>query len=364
MARVINFNPGPSTLPRTALDRARDELIEYGDSGMSVLEMSHRSPEFLEIHEGATCLVRRLLDLPEVYRVLFLQGGASLQFAMLPMNLLHASPSAGYVITGAWARKAWQEARTVAGDAARAAASTEDRGFDRLPSAGEIDVRDGDAYLHVTSNNTIHGTQWQTFPDTGDVPLVGDMSSDLMSRPVEVRPFGLIYAGAQKNLGPAGVTVVILRDDVLAECREDLPSYLSYRVHVAKGSLFNTPPCFAIYMLRNVLARLEEEGGLEAAARRNREKADLVYGCIDRHGGFYRGTVYDPRHRSWMNATFRLPDEDLEQRFVEAARREGMVGLQGHRSVGGIRASLYNAVSLDDTRSLVSFMEAFARRNG
>jgi phosphoserine aminotransferase len=362
--RVMNFFAGPAGLPLPALTRARDELLDFSGSGMSVMEISHRSKEYEAVHDEAIALVRELFSVPEGFKVLLLQGGASLQFAMAPMNFLHGGKCADYVISGKWAQGAYKEAKLAAGDAARVAASTESEGFRRLPRAAEIKLTPGAAYVHVTSNNTVYGTQWRAFPDTAGVPLVADMSSDIMWRPLDVRPFGLIYAGAQKNLGPSGLVVVIMREDFLATAREDLPSMLRYKVHAAKNSLHNTPPTFSIYILRNVLAHYKAMGGLPAMQAQNEEKGRLLYGCIDAHAGFYRGYVSEKADRSLMNVTFSLPTPELDAAFVAEAKKNGMIGLKGYRDVGGIRVSMYNAVRVEDVVALVGFMEEFERKHG
>ncbi len=364
MARVINFYAGPAGLPLPALERAQKELLDFEGTGMSVMEISHRAKEYDAVHNEAIALVRELLGVPESYKILLLQGGGNLQFGMLPMNLLHGGRVADFVVTGNWAKKAYKEAQIVAKDAAKLAASTESEKFTRLPSQEELKLTPGAAYVHFTSNNTIYGTQWFDFPKTGSVPLACDMSSDFLWRKFDVAPFGFIYAGAQKNLGPSGVTVVLIREDLLAQCREDLPSYLRYKIHADKNSLFNTPPCFGIYILRNVLAYNKSIGGLATIEKNNREKGRLLYGCIDAHSDFYRGTVKVKEHRSLMNVTFRLPSEELDAKFVAESKKAGMIGLKGYRDVGGIRVSMYNAVTVENVKTLVSFMEEFARKNG
>ncbi len=362
MSRVWNFYAGPATLPLPAVERARADLPEWEGTGMSVMEISHRSKEYDALHHEAMDLMKELLGLDEDHEVLFLQGGASLQFAMLPMNFIPPGGSADYVITGSWSKKALKEARIVA--SARVAATTEEDGrFTRVPRPEELDLDPNAAYVHITSNNTIAGTQWHEFPDTGDVPLVADMSSDLLWRPFDANRFSLIYAGAQKNLGPSGVTVVIVRKSWLERANEGLPTLLSYATHVEKQSLYNTPPTFAIYMVRNVLAWVKERGGLEAMERRNRQKADRLYGVIEAFPEFYRCPV-EKASRSVMNVVFRLPTEELEARFVAEARDAGFVGLKGHRSVGGCRASIYNAMEPEGVEALARFMEEFARSNG
>jgi phosphoserine aminotransferase len=359
--RIHNFNPGPAALPFPVLEEIRESFLNYKGSGMSIVEMSHRSKEFEAILNDAVLRTKRLLKLDGQFHVLFMQGGATLQFAMVPMNFLADGRSADYVNTGTWSANAIKEAR-ILNKPIHVVASSEDKQFTYIP--GPIAFNPDAAYAHITSNNTIRGTQWSRFPDTRGVPIIADMSSDCMSRPFDAKPFGLIYAGAQKNLGPAGVTLVIVRDDMLARVPENLPVMLKYTTFSAKNSLYNTPPCFAIYAVQLVLKWIEETvGGLDKMASVNRLKADRIYGCIDASGGFYRGTA-EPASRSQMNITFRLTGEDLEKRFLEEATKNGLGGLKGHRSVGGCRASLYNAVSLEAVDALVEFMTSFAKRNG
>jgi phosphoserine aminotransferase len=361
MPTVFNFNAGPAVLPPGVLEQARDELLDYQGRGLSILEMSHRSREFEAINAQAEARFKRLLGVGDGYRVLFLQGGASLQFAMVPLNFLPAGATADYLLTGAWAEKAYEEAAALG--RARAAASTKADGYRRVPRPGEIDLGTSAAYVHLTSNETIQGIQWHAFPDVGGRPLVADMSSDILSRPLDAGRFALIYAGAQKNLGPSGVTAVLLRESWLAEANRGVPTMLRYATHVKSNSLYNTPPTFAVYVLNLVLQWVEQLGGLPAMAERNARKAATVYEAIDRSGGFYRGHAL-PESRSLMNVTFRLPSEALEKQFLAEAQAAGMVGLAGHRSVGGVRASLYNAVGPEACGALASFMDEFARRHG
>lgn len=356
--RVHNFYAGPAALPLAALERAQAELLNFAGTGMSVMEISHRAKPFIALQDEAESLVRELLGVPANYKVLFLQGGASLQFGMVPMNLLSAGRRADYVLTDDWSKKALKEAKRFG--ATQVVATSEETKFDRIPA--DIPVNADAAYLHVTSNNTIVGTQFQRFPDTGAVPLIADMSSDIMGRPLDVSKFGLIYAGAQKNLGPSGVTLVIVRDDLIEAGNPDLTTMLSYKTHAEAGSMYNTPPTFGIYMLRNVLDWIKSEGGLSGMADRNARKAEAIYGAIDRHAGFYEGHA-TPESRSVMNVTFRLP-EALEKPFIQSAEAEGFIGLAGHRSVGGCRASIYNAVSVESVQALSQFMDEFARKNG
>jgi len=357
--RVINFNPGPAALPLPVLEEIQEELLNYKGCGMSVLEISHRSDTFTSIIEDAEKRLRRLMGLNDDYAVLFLQGGASFQFAMIPMNLMHGDQVADYINTGTWSTKAIKEAQ-IQGKNVNVVASSEDKNFSYIPK--NINFTRDAVYVHITSNNTIKGTQWAEFPDTGGVPIVSDMSSDILSRKIPVEKFGLIYAGAQKNLGPAGVTVVIIRKDLLELCADDLPTMLKYKTFAEKKSLFNTPPCFAIYVVQLVLKWLEETvGGVEKVEEINRQKAKILYDLID-SSDFYRGTA-EPDSRSMMNVTFRLPTPELEAQFIEEAAANGLAGLKGHRSVGGCRASIYNATSLSAVQTLVDFMDSFAKKH-
>ena len=358
--RIHNFNAGPAALPLSVLEEIQTGFLNFKGSGMSIAEVSHRSKWFDEVIEDAVARVRRLLKLDDHFHVLFLQGGASLQFSMIPMNLLPEGRSADYVNTGTWATKAIKEAG-IQGKEVKVVASSEDKNFSYIPK--EISFSPGAAYAHITSNNTIKGTQWASFPDTGGVPLVCDMSSDIMSKPFDPSPFGLIYAGAQKNLGPAGATLVIIREDMLERVPKGLPTMLKYTTFVEKNSMYNTPPCFAVYTIQLVLKWLEDTiGGLETMEKANREKADLLYRAID-ESEYYRGTA-EKESRSLMNVTFRLPSEDLEKQFVQQAQEHGLGGLKGHRSVGGCRASIYNATTQEAIKALIGFMEEFARKNG
>jgi phosphoserine aminotransferase len=359
-ARIHNFNPGPAALPIAVLEQVRQEFTDFKGSGMSITEVSHRSPVFEEVLNDAVARLRRLLNVPDNFKVLFLQGGASSQFAMVPMNLIPSGTVGEYVNTGSWSKKAIKEAEILK-KGYKVVASSEDKGFTYIPK--NVSATAGAAYLHFTSNNTIEGTQWTEFPDANGVPLISDMSSDMLCRPFDVRPFGLIYAGAQKNLGPAGVTVVLIRDDMLERTTEDVPTMLRYTIHAQKNSLYNTPPCFAVYVVQLVLKWIEETvGGLQAMEKLNREKAKLLYKCIDEMD-LYRGTA-ESDSRSMMNVTFRMADEKLEKQFLAEAGQNGLGGLKGHRSVGGCRASIYNAVDKKAVQALVDFMTAFARKNG
>ncbi|WP_100371931.1 3-phosphoserine/phosphohydroxythreonine transaminase [Bacillus sp. FJAT-45037] len=357
---VYNFNAGPSALPKSVLEKAQRELLNFDDTGMSVMELSHRSKAYESVHQEAKSLLKKLLDIPDNYQVLFLQGGASLQFSMIPMNFLHEGKKAGYVLSGSWSEKALKEAKLI-GETTTLATSKEQK-YRSIPTINENSLADDYAYVHITSNNTIYGTQWQSFPDTGDVPLIADMSSDLLSRPLDIKKFGMIYAGAQKNLGPSGVTVAIIRDDLLAGVKEQLPTMLSYSTHVKADSLYHTPPTFAIYMLRNVLSWADTQGGAIALEEYNEQKAQLIYEAIDTSNGFYQGHATEDS-RSKMTVTFTLPTDELTKAFLEEATHYGFVGLGGHRSVGGCRASIYNAVPLEACQALHSFMNDFRRKH-
>lgn len=361
MERVVNFNPGPAALPLEVLEEAQSELLNFKGAGMSILEISHRSKEYEAVNSEAEALVKELLGVPENYRVLFLQGGASTQFAAVPLNLVSADSHADYILTGSWAEKAYKEASKFV--KTNIAASTKEENYNRIPRAEEIKVSDHPAYVHLCSNNTIFGTQWQSYPDLGDIPLVADMSSDIMSRRFDVSKFALIYAGAQKNLGPAGVTVVIIRNDLLEKIPSGFPTMLHYDIHAKNNSLYNTPPCFSVYMVDLVLRWVKNNGGLEMMEKRNKEKAGYIYATIDNSGGYYRGhAVKDSR--SLMNITFRLPNEELEKKFAAEATKQGLVGLKGHRSVGGLRASVYNATTIEGCKALAEFMKTFQSQNG
>jgi phosphoserine aminotransferase len=361
MTTVYNFNPGPAVLPRPVLEHVQRELLDYQGGGLSILEMSHRSREYEAVNQSAETRMKRLLGVGDDYRVLFVQGGASTQFAMVPMNLLQPGTSADYILTGTWSEKAHEEARKLG--EARVAASTKAEKFRRIPDQSELDLNPEAAYVHMTTNNTLFGTQWRALPDVGDRPLVADMSSDFLSRPLDAQRFALIYAGAQKNIGPAGVTVVVIHSSLLEQKPVTPLTMFQYATYAKNNSLYNTPPVFAVYMVDLVLQWIEDEGGLQAIGQRNIQKAAAVYNAVDRSGGFYRGHA-EPASRSQMNATFRLPSEELEKQFVREAKAAGMVGLAGHRSVGGIRVSMYNAMSLEGCETLASFMDEFMQQNG
>jgi phosphoserine aminotransferase len=360
--RVHNFNAGPSVLPVPVLEKAQEEMLDYQGCGMSVMEMSHRSKEFESIIQTAEADLRELMGIPSNYKVMFLQGGASLQFAMLPMNLRPAGASADYVVTGSWSKTAWKEAAKLG--ATSLAFSGEVDNFNRLPDQSEYKFDPKAAYVHFCHNETIHGVEFKNEPVVPqDVELVCDMSSDFLSQPVDVSRYAMIYAGAQKNAGPAGVVVTIIREDMLARVPEKLPVMLDYKVLAESGSLHNTPPCFAIYIVGLVLKWIKDLGGLPAIEKINRQKAGLVYGAIDNSGGFYRGHA-KPEARSIMNVPFRMPSEELEDLFVKDSKKAELIGLKGHRSVGGLRASIYNALPLEGAKALADFMLEFQRKHG
>jgi phosphoserine aminotransferase len=359
-ARVYNFSSGPAVLPVSVLEQIQRDLVSLPGVGMSILEVSHRSAIFEQVIAKAEGDLRALANIPANYKVLFLQGGASLQFSMVPLNLLPEGRTADYIITGTWTDKAAKEAKKV-GNVNIAATSAADN-FSRIPAASEWKLTPGAAYVHITSNNTIEGTQWHNEPNVGDVPLISDASSDILSRPIDVTKYGLIYAGAQKNLGPAGTTIVIIREDLLQRSSKSLHTMLNYAIHAENGSLYNTPPVFAIYGVGLVLQWLRSQGGLAAIAGINQRKAAKLYAEIDRTG-FYRPTA-NQADRSLMNVTFRLPSEALEKQFVKESTAAGFDGLKGHRSVGGMRASIYNAFPEDGIDALVEFMREFERKNG
>lgn len=358
MKRAYNFNAGPAALPLPVLKRAQEELLNFQNTGMSVMELSHRSKEYDAVHNSAKQRLKKLMNIPDTHDVLFLQGGASLQFSMVPMNLLGKDQVANYVLTGSWSEKALKEAKKIG--KTHIAASSKEANYTYIPRLEDIQLSENAAYLHITSNNTIFGTQWREFPNL-PVDLIADMSSDILSREINVGQFALIYAGAQKNLGPSGVTVVIIRNDLLERIPDNLPTMLDYRTHSSKNSLYNTPPTFAIYMLSLVLEWVEEQGGVKAIEARNKEKAAVVYEAIDASNGFYAPHA-EKDSRSLMNVTFRLPNEELTKKFLEEAKEKGFVGLAGHRSVGGCRASIYNAVPLEACEALAEFMNDFYRR--
>lgn len=361
MGQTYNFNPGPAVLPQPVLEQIQHELLDYQGRGISILEMSHRSKEYMALNSETETLIKELLSIPAGYRVLFLQGGASTQFAMVPLNFLAAGTTADYVVTGGWAEKALDEATKIG--KTHVAATTKQEKYRRTPELDEIHLSADPVYVHITSNNTLYGTQWQTLPTFGDVPIIADMSSDFLSRPFDITPYALIYGGAQKNIGPAGATVVIVREDWLTRVPASLPTMLRYDIFAKNDSLYNTPPVFAVYVSCLVLRWLRDLGGLAEIARRNTIKAAAIYDVIDASGDFYRGHA-EKTSRSLMNITFRLPSEAMEQTFINGAQQEGFIGLAGHRSVGGIRASTYNAMTLEGAQALAGYMREFQRTEG
>jgi len=361
MTRVYNFSAGPAALPEAVLRQAQAELLDWGGVGASVMELSHRGKHFIELAAESERDLRYLLDVPDHYKVLFLQGGATQHFAQLPMNFARRDQIADYVVTGHWSEKAVREANPLADVhiAANGAAGE----FRAIPPRSSWALHDDAAYVHYTPNETIHGVEFQDIPDVGKVPLFADMSSDILSRPLDVRRFGVIYAGAQKNIGASGLVLMIVREDLLARCPKDMPKIFSYAEHAAHDSMLNTPNTFGWYLAGLVFKWLLREGGLVAIGERNRAKADLLYGCIDGSGGFYRNPV-EKSARSWMNVPFTLADDNLNAAFLKESEAAGLMALKGHKAVGGMRASLYNAITLRAVETLVDFMRDFARRNG
>ncbi len=359
--RVFDFNPGPAALPLEVLQQAQAEMLDYKGTGMSVMEISHRSKEFEAILADAQADLRDLMKIPANYKILFLQGGASLQFAMIPMNFRPAGASADYIVTGTWSKKAFKESQKLG--TSKAAANLEAENFTRLPAQADLKLDPQAAYLHFTSNETIHGVEYfsEPVPPAG-VPLICDASSDFISHPIDVSKYAMIYAGAQKNAGPAGVVICIIRDDMLAKVPANLPNLLDYKALADENSLLNTPPCWSVYIVGLVLKWAKGLGGLEAIEKRNMAKSNLVYKAIDESGGYYKGHAKSDRSR--MNITFRLPGEALEDQFASEAKKADLIGLKGHRSVGGMRASLYNALPVEASESLVRFMKEFQQKNG
>ena len=359
--RVFNFNPGPAALPLEVLQQAQAEMLDYKGTGMSVMEISHRSKEFEAIVAETQTDLRDLMKIPANYKILFLQGGASLQFAMLPMNFRPAGASADYIVTGTWSKKAFKESQKLG--VAKAAANLEADNFNHLPAQTDLKLDPQAAYLHFTSNETIHGVEYFTEPTPPvGVPLICDASSDFISHPIDVSKYAMLYAGAQKNAGPAGVVVCIIREDLLAKVPANLPNLLDYKALAEENSLLNTPPCWSVYIVGLVLKWAKGLGGLQAIEKRNLAKSDLVYKAIDESGGFYKGHARSDRSR--MNITFRLPNEALEDQFASEAKKNDLIGLKGHRSVGGLRASLYNALTIEASETLVKFMKEFQQNNG
>ncbi|MBU8791437.1 3-phosphoserine/phosphohydroxythreonine transaminase [Oceanobacillus caeni] len=359
MNRVYNFSAGPSMLPLQVLEKAQKELVNYNNSGMSVMELSHRSGWFTDIITEAEQLLRELMGIPENYKVLFLQGGASQQFAAIPMNLFGENKKADYVNTGSWSKKAIKEAEKF-GDI-RVIASSEDKNFTYIPAVNKGMIDPEAAYVHITTNNTIEGTAFREVPDIGNVPLVADMSSNILSEEIDVSKFGLIYAGAQKNIGPAGLTVVIIREDLIGKAQDNCPTMLDFETHSESGSLYNTPPTFAIYMAKLVFEWIKELGGLKEIEKVNREKADILYRCIEESNMFT--SPVERSSRSIMNIPFVTPSKELDALFVKEAKEAGLETLKGHRSVGGMRASIYNAMPVEGVQALVEFMKKFEQKH-
>ena len=357
--RIYNFNAGPATLPFGVLQKAQSELLNYKNSGMSIMEISHRSKDYEEINNTAISLFRELMELDESYKIIFMGGGASSQFALIPMNFLAADKTAAYIDTGAWSEKAINEAKKFG--SVHLAGSSKAKDYRAIPNIDSLEFPDRAEYLHLTSNNTIFGSQWQSYPKS-NLPLFCDMSSDILSRKLNYSDFSFIYAGSQKNLGPAGVTVVIAKEGLLEKCSSDIPLIFNYNTHARANSLYNTPPVFPVYMVKLVLEWIKDKGGLEAVEKENAAKKDCIYDLMDDNSDFYRGIV-EKESRSWMNITMRLPSEELENKFVAESKAAGFGGLKGHRSVGGIRVSLYNAMPLAGAEKLAEFMLGFKNRS-
>ncbi len=356
--RVYNFNPGPAALPLPVLKKAQEELVDYRGTGLSMLETSHRSKEFDAVMDETVALVRELMDVPDEYHILFMGGGASSQFYMVPSNIALPDRPMDYIDSGRWSAKAIPEAKRY-GTVNVPASSAEDD-YTYIPT--EFELSEDAAYVHITSNNTVNGTQWQSYPDTGDIPLVADLSSDIMSRKMDIRDFGLVYAGAQKNLGPAGVTLVIVRDDLVKRATDDIPTMVKYQTHVEKRSMFNTPPTFPIYICKLALEYWKEFGGIDAIEKQNEKKADMLYSLVENSDGFYTPHARDDS-RSMMNVTFNLPTEALEKECAAKAAEHDIIGVKGHRSVGGMRASLYNAVTVEATEALCQYLTEFMQEH-
>jgi len=360
MKRVYNFNPGPATLPLEVLREAQAEFLDFDSSGMSIIEISHRSKQYERVHNQAKADILELMGLGDDYDVLFIQGGASLQFAMIPMNFATREKPGAYVLSGTFSSNAYKEAHILG--VGEIAASTKDENFRRVPRQDELKINPAAAYVHICNNNTIYGTEFHYVPETNGVPLFADMSSDMLSRPWDFGRYDLIYAGVQKNLGPAGVVIVVVKKSLVAQSSETLPTMLRYDTFAKKNSLYNTPPAFSIYMVGKVAAWIKNSGGLGEMARRNSIKAKLLYDAIDSSDGFYRGHA-DVDSRSLMNVTFRLPNDELETKFVAEALERNLCGVKGHRSVGGMRASIYNAMPIEGAQALADFMQAFRKAN-
>lgn len=360
MSRLYNFSAGPAMIPEAVLERAQQEFLNWNGTGMNTMEMSHRGKEFLSIANKAEADLREVMSIPDNYKVLFLQGGASSQFAGIPMNLLRGKTTADYFNTGQWSKKAISEAKRYCD--VNIVASSEDDGFNSVPDKSTWKLNPDAAYVHYTANETIGGVEFDQIPDTGDVPLVVDLSSTILSRPIDVSKFALIYAGAQKNIGPAGLTIVIVRDDLIGETLDGTPTMFDYKVQADNDSMYNTPPTYALYLAGLVFQWLKALGGLVGMAAINQRKAEKLYAAIDGSAGFYKNPV-NPQYRSWMNVTFTLNNADLDADFLAGAKQAGLVTLKGHRSVGGMRASIYNAMPEEGVDTLISFMKEFATKN-
>ncbi|MDC7232341.1 MAG: phosphoserine transaminase [Spirochaetales bacterium] len=358
MDHARNFYAGPSVLPVSVLEEIQKEMVDYKGSGLSLVETSHRSPEYDEVHFNAINLMKEIYGLPENYKVLFIGGGATMQFSMIPMNFLSGGRTCDFTLTGTWSKKAYDDAVKLGN--VNVVFDGKDGSYTSLPDPATLKAGSGSSYFHMTSNETIGGIQWKDWPDTGDVPIFCDMSSDILSRPVPFEKFGMIYAGAQKNLGPSGLAVVIIREDMLDKVNPDITAYLDYRIHASKDSLYNTPPVFPIYAMSLVLQKVKDTGGLEGVMKRNAEKSGLIYDAIDNSGGFYKSPV-DASVRSDMNVVFTMESEDLEKEFIAEAKKQRMYGLKGHRSVGGCRASIYNSLPVEDVKALTDFMKEFQK---
>ena len=360
MSRVYNFSAGPSMLPEEVLKKAAAEMLDYEGSGQSVMEMSHRSKVYDSIIKGAESLLRELMNIPENYKVLFLQGGASTQFAAIPLNFMNGSKKADFIITGQWAKKAFSEAKKY-GDA-KAVASSEDEVYSYIPKTTKADFRSDADYVYICMNNTIYGTVYKELPDTGDIPLIADISSCFLSEPLDVTKFAMVYGGAQKNVAPAGLTIAIIREDLLGNARDITPTMLDYKIHADNDSLYNTPPCYTIYVCKLVLEWIKNLGGLEKMKELNEAKAKMLYDFLD-NSKLFKGTV-KKEDRSLMNVPFITGNEELDAKFVKEATAAGLVNLKGHRTVGGMRASIYNAMPIEGVKALVEFMEKFEKENG
>lgn len=358
MARKTNFYAGPSVLPVEVFEKISKEIVDYKGSGLSLVETSHRSPIYDEVHQGAINLIRELYKVPENFKILFIGGGATMQFAMIPMNFLKAGQKAAYTATGTWAKKAIQDAKKVG--EIDVVFDGADSKYTTLPE--NLELKEKYAYLHITSNETIGGIQWKNFPEVGDTPIIADMSSDIMSRHIPWEKFGMVYAGAQKNLGPSGLAIAIIREDLIEDGAENLPAYLSYKTHAESNSLYNTPPVFPIWAMKLVLERMKELGGIEYFVKHNEEKAAIVYDMMEKYSDFYK-TPVPSEIRSLMNIVFTTPNEDLDKKLIAEATELGMVGLKGHRSVGGCRASTYNSMTIEGVKKLADLMEKFAKAN-